>query len=322
MREMKEKNPRPKSSKLLTFFNPILSFFKPNHRETRFIDLPRVIMVEILSKLPIASILSSRRVCKLWYNLFSDPLFLTMYRSRLPPPCILFSRDHGISQLLELDLCCDDYSSRLHNRPILMSRPGLNTPVKRGKDILVEDYPMLRLIGSCNGFIGLITNIYDINTSVYISNSLLELNSWKKDESYLKLNIEKVTCLTTQNPPNVPQPPQFHQQTLHYQRPHPILLQEHVPITNQVPDNNVHPTEIQIEKNNSNMEPLLLANHDASILPSITPSFVQVHEQIISKKDARRMPYENELESLTEFLPKNSKLERCNDKLIKEWILG
>ncbi|PHU02647.1 hypothetical protein BC332_27898 [Capsicum chinense] len=121
---MKAKNPRPKSSKLLTFFNPILSFFKPNHRETRFMDLPRVIMVEILSKLPIAFILSSRRVCKLWYNLFFDPLFLTMYRSRLPPPCILFSRDHG-------------------------------------------------LIGSCNGFIGLITNIFDINTSVYISNSLL-----------------------------------------------------------------------------------------------------------------------------------------------------
>ncbi|PHT60570.1 hypothetical protein CQW23_02933 [Capsicum baccatum] len=63
--------------------------------------------------------------------------------------------------------------SGLCNRPILLSCPEFNTPVKWGMDIPVEDYPMLRLIGSCNGFIGLMTNIYDINTSVYISNPLL-----------------------------------------------------------------------------------------------------------------------------------------------------
>ncbi|PHT64764.1 hypothetical protein T459_29189 [Capsicum annuum] len=170
---MEAENPKRKSAKLFALFNPILSFFKPRRRRTRFMDLPRVIMVEILSKLPIESMLSSRQVCKLWYNLFSDPLFLTMYKSRSPPPCILFSRDHDISQLLELEPCCDGYSSRLCNRPILLSYPEFNTPVNRGMDIPVEDYPMLRLIGSCNGFIGLMTNIYDINTSVYISNPLL-----------------------------------------------------------------------------------------------------------------------------------------------------
>ncbi|PHT99790.1 hypothetical protein BC332_29578 [Capsicum chinense] len=56
-------------------------------------------------------------------------------------------------------------------------------------DIPVEDYPMLRLIGSCNGFIGLMTNIYDINISVYISNPLLG--------EYFKLKLpelEKSVC--------------------------------------------------------------------------------------------------------------------------------
>ncbi|KAM3201476.1 F-box protein like [Capsicum annuum] len=186
---MEAENPKRKSAKLFTLFNPILSFFKPRRRRTRFMDLPRVIMVEILSKLPMESMLSSRQVCKLWYNLFSDPLFLTMYKSRSPPPCILFSRDHDISQLLELEPCCDGYSSRLCNRPILLSYPKFNTPVNRGMDIPVEDYPMLRLIGSCNGFIGLMTNIYDINTSVYISNPLLG--------EYFKLKLpelEKSVC--------------------------------------------------------------------------------------------------------------------------------
>ncbi|KAF3637775.1 putative beta-(1,2)-xylosyltransferase-like [Capsicum annuum] len=115
-----------------------------------------------------------------------------MYRSRSPPPCILFSRDHGISRLLELDPCCDDDSSKLRNRPILLSCPELNTPVKRGMDIPVEDYPMSRLIGSRNGFIGLMTNIYDINTSVYISNALLG--------EYFKLKLpqlEKSDCSVT-----------------------------------------------------------------------------------------------------------------------------
>ncbi|KAF3619792.1 hypothetical protein FXO38_32736 [Capsicum annuum] len=82
-----------------------------------------------------------------------------------------------------------NYSSRLCNRPILLSCPEFNTPVKWGMDIPVEDYPMLRLIGSCNGFIGLMTNIYDINPSVYISNPLLG--------EYFKLKlpqIEKSVC--------------------------------------------------------------------------------------------------------------------------------
>ncbi|KAF3637078.1 putative F-box protein-like [Capsicum annuum] len=56
-------------------------------------------------------------------------------------------------------------------------------------NIPVEDYPMLRLVSSCNGFIGLTTNIYDINTSVYISNPLLG--------EYFKLKLpqlEKSDC--------------------------------------------------------------------------------------------------------------------------------
>ncbi|KAM3359928.1 hypothetical protein P3S68_019639 [Capsicum galapagoense] len=183
---MEAKNLKRKRSKLFALFNPLLRFFKHKHRRTRFVDLPRVIIVEILSKLSIESMLSSRCVCKLWYNFFSDPLFLTMYKSRSPPPCILFSRDHDISQLLELEPHCDDYSSRLRNRPILLSCPEFNTLVKWRMDILVEDYPVLRLIGSCNGFIGFMTNIYDINASIYISNPLLVSGRYKLVRSVTK----------------------------------------------------------------------------------------------------------------------------------------
>ncbi|KAF3640973.1 hypothetical protein FXO38_21857 [Capsicum annuum] len=55
----------------------------------------------------------------------------------------------------------------------------------------------------------------------------------------------------------------------------------------------------------------------SSIQPAPTPqnspprvwNASKVHEQTILKKDARRMPYENELKRLTEFLPKNFKRE-------------
>ncbi|PHU00438.1 hypothetical protein BC332_30225 [Capsicum chinense] len=118
-----------------------------------------------------------------------------MYKSRSPPPCILFSRDHDISQLLELEPHCDDYSSRLRNRPILLSCPEFNTLVKWRMDILVEDYPVLRLIGSCNGFIGFMTNIYDINASIYISNPLLVRSVTKSFGGHLEVSELEVCIL-------------------------------------------------------------------------------------------------------------------------------
>lgn len=49
-------------------------------------------------------------------------------------------------------------------------------------------------------------------------------------------------------------------------------------------------------------------NHDNSILPSVIPSLLQVHEQILPKEDPKRVPCEHRPEGLIEFLSKDSNL--------------
>ncbi|XP_059315378.1 F-box protein At5g49610-like [Lycium ferocissimum] len=164
-----------KSSKVLdvpiTVANPIPSS-KPSQGDCKgtrisqvtIMDLPRVIMVEILSRLPIKPIFRCKTICKLWYHLFSNPLFVNMYHSRLPFPCILLStQDDSVTSLLELKADYD-YHSLPCNRPIELS-PKFHLPPLKSK---------MFLIGSCNGLICLLNgSTYDENHSVYINNPLL-----------------------------------------------------------------------------------------------------------------------------------------------------
>ncbi|KAG5603705.1 hypothetical protein H5410_025197 [Solanum commersonii] len=129
----------------------------------RIMDLPLVIMIDILSRLPIKSIFRCKCVCKVWYNiLYPDPLFVSMYEKRsLKFPCILLLEGIGEHSLLELKEGYHYYYGR-SIRPIPLI-PKFHYPPGR-----------VSLVGSCNGLICLLNDsMYIEKHSIYISNPLL-----------------------------------------------------------------------------------------------------------------------------------------------------
>ncbi|PHT33574.1 hypothetical protein CQW23_25374 [Capsicum baccatum] len=165
---MDANNNKPKSSNL---FNGDCKRTRISH--VTIMDLPTVIMVEILSRLPIKQVFKCKTVCKLWYHLLTSEVlsFNTNF------PCMLLSDDYYSTTWL-LELKADyDYYSLPDNRPIRLSSkfhlPRLKAPI--------------HIIDSCNGFICLLTgSANNKNHSIYINNPLLgeyfklKLPEWKK----------------------------------------------------------------------------------------------------------------------------------------------
>ncbi|XP_030974797.1 F-box/kelch-repeat protein At3g23880-like isoform X2 [Quercus lobata] len=66
---------------------------------TTIMDLPGHTLIDILSRLPLNSILVSRCVCTTWRCLISDPLFTYFYLSRPQQPLELFLRSNSLSHV-------------------------------------------------------------------------------------------------------------------------------------------------------------------------------------------------------------------------------
>ena len=66
---------------------------------TTIMDLPGHTLIDILSRLPLNSILVSRCVCTTWVCLISDPLFTYFYLSRPQQPLELFLRSNSLSHV-------------------------------------------------------------------------------------------------------------------------------------------------------------------------------------------------------------------------------
>ncbi|PHT33427.1 hypothetical protein CQW23_25227 [Capsicum baccatum] len=158
------------------FFNvPILS--NPMLSEVTIMDLLRVIMVEVLARLPIKSIFRCKIVCKSWYHLLtSDPLFVKKYQKRsFSFPSILLWVNDSARFIVELK---DENDSQSLYRNIEL-RPMIHLPSHNKEN--------LTLVGSCNGFMCLLNGWKNnVDNSVYISNPLLseyfkvELPEWEK----------------------------------------------------------------------------------------------------------------------------------------------
>ncbi|KAK9078956.1 hypothetical protein SSX86_000625 [Deinandra increscens subsp. villosa] len=103
------------------------------------------IVVEILSRLPVESLLRCRSVCKLWYSLISDP--------------------HFVKSHLSLSTCNTRYA---HHRLIFSTLPKINLKSCSLYDVLYHnsahallelDYPLKHprksvwIVGSCNGLV-------------------------------------------------------------------------------------------------------------------------------------------------------------------------
>ncbi|PHU02135.1 hypothetical protein BC332_27386 [Capsicum chinense] len=145
--------------------------------EVTIMDLLRVIMVEILARLPIKSIFRCKIVCKSWYHLLtSNPLFVKKYQKRsFSFPSILLSVNDSVRFIVELK---DENDSQSLYRNIEL-RPMIHLPSTNKEN--------LTLVGSCNGFMCLLNGWRNnVDNSVYISNPLLseyfkvELPEWEK----------------------------------------------------------------------------------------------------------------------------------------------
>ncbi|KAK4737552.1 hypothetical protein R3W88_001249 [Solanum pinnatisectum] len=146
---------------------------------TKIMDLPTVVMIEILSRLTIKSIFHCKMVCKLWYLILtSGPLFINMYHLKrtFDSPSILLSINEYVRLLVELK--ADDYHP-IHRAIVLSLMFHLPSPK--------FSWDNMTLIGSCNGFICLLSGMrYDIDHRIYISNSILgeyfevKLPEWEK----------------------------------------------------------------------------------------------------------------------------------------------
>ncbi|KAJ9536592.1 hypothetical protein OSB04_un000241 [Centaurea solstitialis] len=118
-------------------------------------DLPAELTIDILSRLPVKTVINCKHVCKKWWNLVSDILFVNLHLSRSPtgliihhhldicmPWDLIFPNNPGTLKLVEIEDKVDRH--RLHTDPPmsldLSLPPNLHNTV-------------IRHIGSVNGLI-------------------------------------------------------------------------------------------------------------------------------------------------------------------------
>ncbi|KAI5677166.1 hypothetical protein M9H77_08116 [Catharanthus roseus] len=124
------------------------------------LDVPVFVLGDIFTRLPIAAILNSKKVCKAWYFLLSDPEFSKAYHKKPPFTSIVVSLGNSAFCLLELN-ADNRYTIKRNSPQIFRNPPGFSER-------------SVRLLGSCNGLL-LFLDYYSAEKrdNLYISNPLL-----------------------------------------------------------------------------------------------------------------------------------------------------
>ncbi|KAL4581433.1 hypothetical protein LXL04_017648 [Taraxacum kok-saghyz] len=113
-------------------------------------DLPENVTVEILSRLPVKTIIHCKCVCKKWLNLVSNSYFATLHLSRSPAGLMIhhnpikgrWSQQPGILKWVEVEDEYDDH--HLHHDPVMSLNLNL-APLLQKSTILT--------VGSVNGLL-------------------------------------------------------------------------------------------------------------------------------------------------------------------------
>ncbi|KDP30857.1 hypothetical protein JCGZ_13800 [Jatropha curcas] len=120
-----------------------------------FEDLPNEIVYDILSRLPISSLVQFKCVCKSWRTLTQDPNLVSHYLSSTikKDPCLVLHCDFPIrNQLYFIDFAADQEKDKVKR---------LNAP-------FWPVMPEFDVVGSCNSLLCLVDSLY--HDSVYIYN--------------------------------------------------------------------------------------------------------------------------------------------------------
>lgn len=127
-----------------------------DHQATSGIEtLPREIVFDILSKLPISSLVQFKYVCRPWRVITQDPNLVDLYNSRTAEenPCLVFHCDFPIrNQLYFVDFHADKDEKQTVRR--------IQTP-------FCSSMPEFDVIGSCHGLLCLSDSLYNDGLSVY-----------------------------------------------------------------------------------------------------------------------------------------------------------
>ncbi|KAK6911178.1 F-box domain, partial [Dillenia turbinata] len=99
------------------------------------------LMVEILSRLPLKSLLSSECVCKCWYKLISDPIFISRYSLRNP--------EHHVAGFYLQRFCFFDWYSKLE----FITFDGEKDAAPYPSLSFIEDEAGVVFEHSCNGLL-------------------------------------------------------------------------------------------------------------------------------------------------------------------------
>ncbi|XP_059662875.1 F-box protein At3g07870 [Cornus florida] len=121
-------------------------------------SLPRDIALDILSRLPITSVIQSRFVCRSWNMLSHDPHLVNLQFSETAnnTPYLIFHSDYPIrNQLYFVDFTDQDDTHKMKEK------------VKKIRIPFWSDMPEFYVVGSCNGLLCLLDSLYKDALHVY-----------------------------------------------------------------------------------------------------------------------------------------------------------
>lgn len=144
---------------------------RQNHKMMSNMDIPILVIMEILLRLPIKSLVRVRYVCKTWYNIISDPYFTRMHLARAPTASLV------IQTLLSYNPGCYSKFYMLEHAEWDTRGHSLFAPLKK----LPQKFYLLGqnmiLLTSCNGLLCLsavrhkkeVTCVCNIATGEYMT---------------------------------------------------------------------------------------------------------------------------------------------------------
>ncbi|KAH7844818.1 hypothetical protein Vadar_031977 [Vaccinium darrowii] len=106
-------------------------------------DLPNHIMCDILSRLPLDSIFTCKRVCKIWHNLILEPCFAKLHLSRSPLSLVFFRHSNTNNSPSYFEIL------QLNDPPDLDQH---NATMKFRTEIYFP-HRYVQIVASCNGSI-------------------------------------------------------------------------------------------------------------------------------------------------------------------------
>ncbi|AES77989.2 F-box and associated interaction domain protein [Medicago truncatula] len=148
--------------------------------------LPDEVMAEILSRLPVRSLMQIKCVCKSWNTIISDPKFIKMHLNRS-------ARNPNFSVVSYETPSFDDDDHRFVPFPAgsLLDNPHITFP--KDPYYLLHDKDCREVIGSCNGLVCLLALHYNSNFSnpkVEVSIFTLGDNVWKTIQTLAVLPLQ------------------------------------------------------------------------------------------------------------------------------------